>query len=196
MSEFEYLAVFIAIVAGLSVAQTLSGLVRLVHSRRTMRIDTVHLLWTANLLVWLINWWWFSFSLVGLKQWTGGYLLYVLLYPTTIYFLLALLYPSDMPASFDAEVHLDSNRGWFFGGMLFLGVLEIVDALVKESAGLLRGGEFLFGPTTWYPAFMFAWLIASGVAVRSRHRLFNTAFAVLFLGVATWIMIWINQNLP
>ena len=102
MSEFEYLAVFIAIVAGLSVAQTLSGLVRLVHCRRTMRIDTVHLLWTANLLVWLINWWWFSFSLVGLEQWTGGYLLYVLLYPTTIYFLLALLYPSDMPASFDA----------------------------------------------------------------------------------------------
>ena len=54
MTSFEYLAAFISIVAGLAVARTFNGLVRIVHARQTIRVDGPHLLWTMSLMTWLI----------------------------------------------------------------------------------------------------------------------------------------------
>lgn len=180
MTAFEYLAAFISIVTGLGVAQTLSGVARLVNGRRTMRVDLAHLLWTAGLLVWLVNFWWFSFSLTQLQVWRIGTLFFVVLYPAVVYFLLALLHPRDTAADFDAQAHLESNRGWFFGGLFVLGVVELLDAWTKESSGLLDPVGFM-GPTLWYPAFMLCWLAGSIFAMRSAHRGFNVAFALAFV---------------
>ena len=180
MTAFEYLAAFISIVTGLGVAQTLSGVARLVNGRDTMRLDVTHLCWTAGLLVWLVNFWWWSFSLTQVQVWRIGALFFVILYPAIIYFLLALLHPRDIAADFDAQAHLESNRGWFFGGLFVLGVVELLDAWTKESSGLLEPAG-LIGPTHWYPFFMVFWLVASLVAMRSAHRHFNTVFVIAFL---------------
>lgn len=190
MTAFEYLAAFISIVTGLGVAQTLSGVARLVNGRRTMRMDLRHLLWTAGLLVWLVNFWWFSFSLTQVRVWRIGTLFFVVLYPAVVYFLLALLHPRDIAEDFDARAHLESNRGWFFGGLFLLGVVELLDAWTKESSGLLEPAG-LMGPTVWYPAFMALWLMAAVIAMRSGHRQFNTVFAItFFLGAVA--LAWAN----
>jgi Ca2+/Na+ antiporter len=186
MTAFEYLAAFISIVAGLSVAQTLTGVVRLIHGRRTMKADVLHLLWTASLLLWLILFWWFSFSLENVSGWSVGHLLFVLLYAALIYLLLALLYPSDLPADFNTANHLDSNRQWFFGALLTLGVVELFDTLLKEGAGIIAPGveDNIFGGTWWYPIFMLVWLGGSLIALRSSNRRFHLVFAAAFLLLA------------
>ncbi len=180
MTQFEYLAAFVSIVAGLAVARTLNGVVRIVHGRRTMKVDGFHMLWTASLMFWLLIFWWFSFSLSAVTTWRVGHLMFVLSYAGLIYFLLALLYPSEMASDFDARAHLEANRTWFFSSLLLLGFAEIADSLYKEGAGLLAGGPGLYGPTTWYPAFTAVWIVGSATAIRVDNRRFNQIFAVVF----------------
>ena len=180
MTQFEYLAAFISIVAGLAVARTLNGVVRIVHGRRTIKVDGVHMLLTASLMFWLLIFWWFSFSLTTVTTWRVGHLMFVLSYAGLIYFLLALLYPSEMASDFDARTHLDANRTWFFSSLLLLGFAELADTLYKEGGGLLTGGPGLFGPTTWYPAFIAVWITGSAIAIRVDNRKFNQIFAVIF----------------
>jgi hypothetical protein len=186
VSAFEYLAAFISIVAGLSVAQTLSGAVRLIHGRRTMKASPVHVLWTASLLLWLILFWWFSFSLENVSGWSVGHLLFVLLYAALIYLLLALLYPSELPADFDAAAHLEFNRRWFFGVLFLLGVVELVDTWFKEGSGIISPGDQadVFGATWWYPFFMAVWFVGSIVSARVSRPWLDRIFAGLFFLLA------------
>ncbi len=150
------------------------------NGRRSMKVDGSHILWTASLMFWLIIFWWFSFSLSAVTTWRVGHLIFVLSYAGLIYFLLALLYPSEMASDFDARAHLEANRTWFFSSLLLLGFAEIADSLYKEGGGLLAGGPGLYGPTTWYPAFTAVWIVGSATAIRVDNRRFNQIFAVVF----------------
>ncbi len=195
MTEFEYLAAFISIVAGLGVAQTLSGITRLIHGRRTMVVDYVHLFWTASLLIWLIVFWWFSFSLSGVESWSIGHLLFVLSYPALIYLLLALLYPTEMPQDFNTRDHIDANRAWIFLTLLCLGGIELTDAWYKGKSGLLPGNPGGLGPTAWYPGMMAIWMIGSAVAAWWSNRRFDQIFAAVFL-LLSIAMLLVQGTLP
>ena len=140
MSTFEYLAALVSVVVGLGIAQALRGLGRLVHARDSVRVYWPHLIWLANIVLWMIVFWWFSFGLVDLPEWRLLDLLWVLLYAAGIYFLVALLLPDTIPDDFDPGAHFHKTRPWFFGALFCVGLMEIGDWWVKTVyQGVLPG---------------------------------------------------------
>ena len=117
-------------------------------------------------------------------MWTLGQLFFVLLYAVLIYFVLALLYPAELPDDFDASAHLDSHRVWFFASLLALGLIELADSWLKSWVGTLGGlPSTSLGATTWYPLFMGLWILGSALAIRVSNPWFNRVFAASFLAL-------------
>jgi hypothetical protein len=175
VTGFEYLVPLISLVAALGVAQALSGIAKLIHVRDKISISCVHLLWTLNILLWLVCFWWFSFALSTVDSWTPPLLIMVLIYAATIYFLLALLYPDDLKDGLDFREYFIDNRRWFFGSLLFLGLLDLLDSWIKYKIT-----DFGGPPLVPYIIFMSVWILPSGVAIFTTNKRFHSIFAVIF----------------
>lgn len=59
MNEFEYLAVFISIIFGISLTHVLAGAIRSIYRRKT---DQGHFVWTLYVFLLMILNWWTGFS--------------------------------------------------------------------------------------------------------------------------------------
>ena len=55
---FSYLGVLISVIMGLAATYLLVGVSEVIHMRHTIRIYWVHLVWTANVLVYVLALWW------------------------------------------------------------------------------------------------------------------------------------------
>ena len=67
MSEFEYLAVFVSIVFGISVTHILAGVIRSIYRRQ---INETHFVLTAFFFLVLILDWWTGFSWEKQEVWS------------------------------------------------------------------------------------------------------------------------------
>jgi hypothetical protein len=106
MDEFEYLAALVSVVAGLSLARALSGVADILDSGQTLIRSDLQIAWTISVLVWLVGFWWFTFMLSSVDNWTVLLLLFVLLYGAVIYLLvgtrmgrLSILSPAENRSS-------------------------------------------------------------------------------------------------
>lgn len=136
LSAFEYLVTLVSIIAGLALTRALVGLAKIVQLRNRVHVSGVHLAWTISLILWLISFWWFTYLLGSLKQWAPPLLLFELLYGAVIFFLLALLYPENLGSQTDLLEFFLSNRRFFFGAFVVLGVLDTADTMIKYQLGL------------------------------------------------------------
>ena len=175
MDSFEYLVALFSVVAALGLARALSGTAKLVQLRFEVSVSWIHLLWAANIVVWLVMFWWFSFALSEVKLWNAPLLFFVLTYGALIYFLLALLFPDRIPPGTDLFDYLARNRQWFFGGLLALGLMDIADSIIKSNVT-----EFGGPPIIQYLIFMSIWILPSGVAIFTQNRMFHAVYAVSF----------------
>ena len=133
MDKFEYLATLFSVVAGLALTRGLSGLAKTVHNRHSVKPSGVHLAWTCSILAWLISYWWFTFFLAPIEEWTVPLFLFILVYGAFIYFLIALLYPDKYWAAKDHFEYFLDTRKWFFGTFVLLGCIDIVDTVIKAN---------------------------------------------------------------
>ena len=185
MTTFEYLAVLFSVVVGLAVTQTLRGVLRIVRHRRTVRIYWPALVWTAAVVQWAVFFWWFTgLNLAQAEEWRFTGLLFVLAYGATLFFLLGLLHPDDVGEGFDMRAHFEDNRAWFFGVLLGLGLLDVLDTWFKVSNDLstLEGRR-----TTEYVVFLAIWLLGSGTLLRVRDPKFVGTAGLLFLLMTFYI---------
>lgn len=136
LSAFEYLVTLVSIIAGLALTRALAGLAQMVQRRDRARLSGVHLAWTVSLLLWLIAFWWFTYLLGSVEQWTPSLLMFVLLYGAVIFFLVALLYPETLESEMDLLDFFLRNRHSFFGAFVLLGFLDIADTVIKHRLGL------------------------------------------------------------
>jgi uncharacterized membrane protein len=67
---FEYLGVLIAVILGLSLTHLLRGLVKLIHMRRTIKPYWVQVVWTVNILLYVLAVWWGMFWWNRLESWS------------------------------------------------------------------------------------------------------------------------------
>jgi hypothetical protein len=177
MNRFEYLATLFSVVAGLALTRGLSGLAKTVHNRHSVKPSGVHLAWTCSVLMWLINFWWFTFFLAPIEEWTVPLFLFVLVYGAFIYFLIALLYPDKRPSAKDHFDYFIETRMWFFGTFVLLGCIDIADTAIKAriGAGL--------PPLIPYSIIMVSWLVFGAIGAFTSNRLFHTFFAYTWLVV-------------
>jgi hypothetical protein len=174
MTPYEYLTVFISVVLGLAVVHLLSGVALLLDTRVRARIDWIHGVWTANVLITTVLVWWFNFGLTLINEWTLPFFLNLVAYSVVLYLLSGLLYPVRGSEVVDFRTHFEANRPRFFMVCVAFQVIDFSDAYLERQA---------LG-TNWSPvqlALLGLYAIAFMVGIRTGNRTFHGLLAVAWL---------------
>ncbi len=182
MDSFEYLIALVSVIAGLGITRALSGIARLVDMRHRVRMSWIPLCWTASALLWLVAFWWFTFLLSSIEGWSTALHIFILVYAGSIFFLIALLFPENIPEGHDMLEHFLDNRKLFFGTLLAVGLLDLVDTWIKTVYGIAPP------PLVGYSIHMAPWIVFSAVAMFVRNKRFHVVFAIgLLLSFIAWL---------
>jgi len=133
VSSFEFLSVLISVVVGLGIANLLTGVGRLLQRHRDIRVSVAFTTWTLFVFFFhVIYWWTVVFGWQEWQNWNLLVFLFVLTYGILLFLLSVILFPVDMPASWDPHAHFIDLRRWFFGIFTGLIVVEGLDSLLKS----------------------------------------------------------------
>jgi hypothetical protein len=67
MTQFENLGVFISVIVGLVVAHNITSTGKIILNRKEIQLYWPHSLWCLNILLYLVNFWWFIFYAIPLS---------------------------------------------------------------------------------------------------------------------------------
>ena len=183
MDSFEYLITLVSVIAGLGIARALSGIARLLDNRDRISVSWIPICWTANVLLWLVAFWWFTFLLSSFEAWSPWLHVFVLVYAGIIFFLLALLHPESIDAEHNMLNHFLAKRRMFFGTLIVVALVDIADTLIKGQLGLSMP------PVLAYSSFMILWIVTSGIGWLTDNRKYHAAHAPVFFVV---LVVWIS----
>ena len=172
---FEYLTVLISVVVGLSVTSFLTNVARIIHIRGDVTISWVQLLWSITILIWTIAFWWFTFVLAEQSEWTFPLFVFLLVYSTLLFFMMALLFPEGIPADHNYRAQFMRNRVWFFGVLLLFLCVDLIDFIVKLEKDVSIVGHIP------YAVFVGPLIVLSLLALRTDNLLFHRIFAAYSL---------------
>ncbi len=187
MGVYEYVAVLTSIVIGLSITQLLYGLATIVQNPGREPVYWIHLVWVVYMFFTVVWWWWWQIALSSVEVWSLGLYLYVICFAVILYFVCALLFPSDMG---DYEGYRDyflSRRRWFFALLGLAYVLDFGDTLLKGTDYFVS-----LGPS--YPLIMGVIFVGCGIASWTRNEHFHGSFAVVALGTQAYQAIAYNAT--
>ena len=180
MSSFEFLSVLISVVVGLGMANMLTGVGRLLHKHRTISFSLVHLAWSVFVFFMMVVYWWtVVFGWRDWENWNLLLFLFILTYGVLLFLLSAILYPSEIPESWDLFAHFIDMRHWFFGIYLLWLLAELSDTYFKDH----------FDDFAWpYLLLTGTWLVCAIVGIRSTNRTTHTVIAILpVLSLCAWV---------
>jgi hypothetical protein len=168
-------------VIGLGMARLLSGVARIVQHPTAFPLNGVHLAWVASVLLLLVHFWWWEFSLYAIERWTFGKYLFLIGYSIVLFLMCAFLFPESMLDYRSYEDYFFSRRAWFFGLLAVSYLFDIADTYLKGPAHVERFGTEYFIRT---PALIGLCLVAIFVEKRSFH-------AALVVAVLAYQVTWI-----
>lgn len=134
MSAFDYVMTLAAVVIGLALTHLMQGIGRIVENPRATKVWWVHLLWVAHTVLLSVFWWWFEFGLRTTPVWTFQLYAFVLGYAFLIYLVCTILFPSDLGEHGDFREYFLARRRWFFGLLITLLIVDVIDTLLKGWA--------------------------------------------------------------
>jgi hypothetical protein len=154
MTIFEHLLVVPSVIYGLAIARLLQGLGECVHPRERTRLDWIHLLFAAYLLLIIFQEWWRSYSELTRRygQIREAIFFYdyfaIAFVPGLLYLAAAMLMPEDSSGEvFNLSTHYYRVRVWFFGVLSGFHLVTIADdalllgnPIVSLSNALLGAG--------------------------------------------------------
>lgn len=118
---------------GLGFANILTGLGRILHRHREIRVSVAFVAWTLFLSLYMVIYWWtIVFGWQTWQNWNLLVFLFVLTYGVLLFLLSVILFPTDMPASWDPHSHFIDMRKWFFGIFIALIFIEFLDSFFKS----------------------------------------------------------------
>jgi hypothetical protein len=176
---FDFFGVLISVIFGLALTHLLRGLGRLIQMRHETRLYWVHIIWTINVVLFVLAVWWGMYWWKGLDDWTFGWFAFISGYAIAIFMLAYLLYPAEFPAGVDFEAFFFDNRRWFFGIQMLVVLWDIPETLQKAALHLrpipVQYGYLIAGL-----------LLVSFVGLitdkRSVHAVISIAWLLLVLG--------------
>lgn len=166
MSEFEYLAVFVSIIFGISVTRLLGGAVRSVYDAD---IDHTRVVLTLFLFQILILDWWTLFFEQDQVVWTLTVFTVIILWAVLHYIVAITLYP---PRAVKTRESYDFRPRWCMCAFAVLAALDIAQTAVRGS---------LFTVSTYLP-FVGHYVLVSVVAIAVNKPVFYRV-------VAWWLLI-------
>lgn len=174
MGAFDYVMTLAAVVIGLALTQLMQGVGEIVESPRGVKIWWVHLVWVAHTAVLCVFWWWFEFELHRTRVWTFQLYAFVLGYAFLIYLISTILFPRNLGKMRDFKAYFLSRRRWFFGLLIALLIVDVIDTLSKGMAHFAAFG-------IEYPLSQTALVMLCVVGIMSRRDRSQGAVAVLVL---------------
>jgi len=174
MSEFEYLAVFMSIIFGISTTHMLSGVIRSVYRGQ---VNHTHFVLTAFFFLVLILNWWTGFYWAKNEVWHFGHFMIIVIWSMTHYVGAITLYP---PLSAGVEHPFEYRHNWFLMAFIAVAGMDIVQTGVR--------GDW-FNPPAYLP-FVSHYIVVSMIAVFVNKRMFHRIMAwYLLLITASWSFI-------
>ena len=188
-SLFDYIMIPPAIVLGLAITHMLGGFGRVAHRLAGygpgIRLDWIHLAWVAHVFVWMIFFWWYSYAWTTHSEWSLLVFVFLVVYTIVLYFMSVILVPSDLDDVTDFATYFMSLRGWFFGGVILLILVDFADSAIKGWDNVVSLG-------IGYLSLRTTLLAGCVVALRTQSRPYHGAFALVAL-VWTFLFFWLNR---
>ena len=175
MSQFEFIFVLISIIAGLALAQLLSGMAR-PPKDSSGQTDVAHLAFSIAITVLLVTVWWATFRWQKYETWTVIEFFLLCGYVSLFYVMAVILSPlrsAEIPA-------FGQIRNKFYGVFAFYCVLEPVVIYIRD-------GEL----APWYYVPMIIHLfVLSVLGIFLRKEMFDRLFSLwlCFVNIAWTIL--------
>ncbi len=128
---FGHVRILMATIIGLGVARLLVGFAGMIQHPSRARLSAIHLVWTSSILLTLLNFWWWEFSLFSVINWSFGEYLFIIAYCVVLFMLSALVFPEDITEYRDYEDFFMSRRKWFYGFFALAVVFDVLDSALK-----------------------------------------------------------------
>ena len=175
MSQFEFIFVLISIIAGLALAQLLSGMAR-PPKNSTGRVDITHVAFSAAILILLITVWWSTFRWQKYETWTVLEFLLLCGYVSLFYVMAVILNPlrtTDLPEFKQIRVKFYS--------------VFVIYFLLEPVVIYTRDGEL--APWYYVPMIIFLFLMSS-VGIALRKELFDRLYSFILTAInIAWILL-------
>jgi len=133
---FDYFGVLISVILGLALTHVLKGLAKLIQGRAQVRPYWVHVVWTVNVVIYVLGIWWGMFWWKGLHDWTAEWFFFIATYAIALFMWASMLYPTVFARGLDCESYFFANRRWFFAIQLAVVLLDIPETLEKQRLHL------------------------------------------------------------
>ncbi len=173
MSQFEYVAVLISIIVGLSLTQILRGVGRIVTTPDGPRPYWVHLVWTLWLFVFIAVFWWWQLNLRDVTWNISIYFVWII-YATLVFFTSLIIQPNDLTGTSSYKEYYYRNRSWLFGLVIAFSLWDFVDTFVKGVSHFSELGVV-------YPASIMTRVVGCAIAMATRNERYHEIFAILML---------------
>jgi len=176
MDPFEYLVVLTSIVLGLAVTRVIAGIGNIIQTRAKKRTYWVHIIWMVNLMLTITIVWWVAYRWRTEQHWTFFLFLWLLLTPTLLYLISALIFPDTDEAQLvtDWDVYYYQHHRDIFLLYALVFPIDLIDTLLKGFAHFRAQGPLYLGT-------MLLWLVLLLIAAFNRKRSFHAFLALLFL---------------
>ena len=173
---FSYLGVLISVILGLALTHLLVGLSKLIQLRGSVKIYWVQVVWTINVILYVLALWWGMFWWNKLQVWTIEEFLFIIGYAIVVFMLASMLFPWDFSAGLDFEQYFFANKSWFFEILLTATLIDIPETLSKGSTHLrdVPKQYVLYIPIT---------LTIVGIALVSKNRRVHAVLSVSWLAL-------------
>lgn len=179
--EFAHVRVIIGLVAGLTITRLLTGLARFVQHPSRQQIYAVHIGWAVYLLLSVMLFWWFEYSLVMKPIWTFQAYMFVIGYASLYFFTSTVLFPDRMDEYTGFEQYFHSRQHWFYGLLAAIFLVDIADSAGKGIDHLTSLGRAYL----WRQPVLAALAL---VAIFVRNRRFHAGFLIVALGTQIWLI--------
>ena len=185
MDAFPYVSGLTSVILALGLARILVGVGRLFERRHQLRLYWVHLLWSANVFLYITLQWWILFLWQAQQAWSFFLFAFLLATPTVLFLLSVVLFHDPLHENTDFKQHYCENSRWFFGLAALIPPLDLVDTTLKGYAHLQAQG----------PIYIFTIVLMTSmsvVAAASKNENYHRFFSVFFL---VYILAFISLNL-
>ena len=187
MGVFEYIGVLISVIMGLGITHLATGATKLIQHRDEVKFYLPHMLWTVNILIFILLIWWGMFSWSDHNNWYAFEYLFITLYAIVAFFLASMLYPWDMAEDIDVRKYFFANRVWFFSALLIAWCIDVTETVIKADAGLRPIPQGYFG-------FLGAQMLIALTGIGYRNHIVHIVLSATFFAFVLFLVLFSTQN--
>jgi hypothetical protein len=184
MDEFTCVSGLTSVVLALGIARLLVGIM---ERRQQIKLYWVHLMWVANIFLFLAMQWWILFRWQGWTDWNFFLFAFLLASPTIAFLMCVMLFHEPISEHSDFREHFYANHRWFFTLGAILPLLDVLDTTLKGYSHLIAQGII-------YPITIILVTSLSIIGALTNNEKYHKFFAVFFF-IYLSAFISINLNI-